>query len=66
MRVYYLLKQIREEKNISLRELEKKTGISKAHLNYIEKQEREPTFSILLRIAKALDVPLEELYRVEW
>lgn len=66
MRVYFLLKQIRDEKNVSLRELEKRSGISKTHLNAIEKQEKEPTLSVLLRIAKALDVPLEKLYKVEW
>lgn len=66
MKVEILLKQVRIQKNMSLRELEKKSGISKTHLNYIELQEKEPTISILLRIAKALDVQINDLYEVKW
>lgn len=66
MRVEILLKEIRLKKNISLRELEKKSGISKSHLNAIERQEKEATISTLIRIAKALDVQIDELYKVKW
>lgn len=66
MKVEILLKQVRIQKNMSLRELEKRSGISKTHLNYIELQEKEPTISILLRIAKALDVQISDLYEVKW
>lgn len=66
MKVEILLKQVRVQKNMSLRELEKKSGISKTHLNYIELQEKEPTISTLLRIAKALDVSINDLYEVKW
>lgn len=66
MKVEILLKEVRLKKNISLRELEKKSGISKSHLNAIELQEKEPTISILIRIAKALDVQIEELCEVKW
>ena len=61
MRVEILLKEIRLKKNISLRDLEKRSGISKSHLNAIELQEKEPSISVLVRIAKALDVQIEEL-----
>ena len=66
MRVEILLKEIRLKKNISLRELEKKSGISKSHLNAIERQEKEATISTLIRIAKALGVQIDELYKVKW
>ena len=40
------------------------TGISKSHLNYIEKGEKEPSLSMAVRIAQALNIKIEELYRV--
>ena len=40
------------------------TGISTSHLNYIEKNEKEPSISILARISIALNVDIKELYRV--
>lgn len=66
MKVIILLKEIREEKQISLEELARMSGISKSHLNYIERNEKEPTLTILIKIAKALNVDIEKLYKVEW
>ena len=42
LRIEMLIRQIREEKNISLEELSKKANVSKAHLSYIERNEKEP------------------------
>lgn len=64
MHVEILLKEIREKKNISLEQLSRTTGISTSHLNYIERGVREPTISMLCRIAIALKVDVKELYRV--
>lgn len=61
-----LIRQLREERYMSLDELSKKTNVSKAHLSYIERNEKEPSISILIKIARALNVKIEELYRVEW
>ncbi|MEE0865494.1 MAG: helix-turn-helix transcriptional regulator [Clostridia bacterium] len=49
---------------MSLEQLSKLTGISSSHLNYIEKNEKEPTISVLVRIAQALNVKVEDLYKV--
>ena len=65
MRIIILLKDIRKERHISLEQLSKMTGISKSHLNYIEKQEKEPTLSVIVRIAKALNIDETDLYRIE-
>lgn len=59
------LKEVREKYNISIRELAKITGISKSHLNYIEKEEKEPSLSIIIRIAVALNIDEKELYEVK-
>ena len=54
-----------ERKNgYSLEQLAKITGISRSHLNYIEKNEKEPSLSMAVRIAQALNVKIEELYKV--
>jgi transcriptional regulator with XRE-family HTH domain len=66
MRVEILLKELRLKKNMSLRELEMKSGVSKTQLNSIELNEKEPTITTLVRIAKALDVDIKDLYKVEW
>lgn len=66
MKVIILLKEIREQKQISLEQLSKISGISKSHLNYIERQEKEPTLTVLIKIAKALNIDIKDLYEVEW
>ena len=45
-------------------ELSKMTGISKSHLNYIEKNEKEPSLSMAIIIAQALNIKIEDLYRI--
>lgn len=47
-----------------MEQLAKMTGISSSHLNYIEKNEKEPTISVLVRIAQVLNIKIDELYRV--
>lgn len=49
---------------MSLRELSKISGISSSHLNYIEKNEKEPSLFVAVRIAQALNIKVEELYKV--
>lgn len=66
MRVEILLKKVRTEKGYSLEDLAKLTGISSSHLNYIERNEKEPSISMLLRIAIALNVDIKELYKIEY
>ena len=63
MRIEYLIKQIRNDKNITLRELSRKTGISSGYLSEIERNEKKPSFDYMILIAKALNVQLEELYK---
>ena len=63
MRIEYLIKEIRHSKNITLRELSKKTGIAVGYLSEIERNEKKPKFDYVVLIAKALNVKLEELYK---
>ena len=45
-------------------QLSRMTGISSSHLNYIEKNEKMPTLITSVMIAQALNIKVEELYRV--
>jgi transcriptional regulator with XRE-family HTH domain len=56
------IKYIRERKNLTLAQLEKLSGVSKSQINYIENGDSIPTISVLCRLAKALQVPITDLF----
>lgn len=59
----FLLRKIREERNLSQRELASKVGISNAELSRIESGERQnPNPLILMGIGKYLEINYLELY----
>ena len=66
MRIEILVKELRKNNNFTLEQLAEKTGVSKTHINDIENGLKEPGLSVLVRLAKALDVQVTELYRVIW
>lgn len=61
-----LIYEERTKKNISLRELESMTGISKSTLNTHENGQSSPTLSQLEAIAKALNIKISDLYESEY
>ena len=64
MRIEMRIREVREEKGISLSKLAEMTNISKSHLSDVERGEKEPSISIIVRIALALHVQEKELYKV--
>lgn len=64
MRIEILLKEIRKKRGLSLEQLSKITGVSSSHLNYIEKNEKEPTLAVMVMIAQGLNMDIKELYKV--
>lgn len=64
MYIEFKIREIRKSKNITITRLSELTGISKSHLSNIERGEKEPSISILIRIALALKVDEKELYKV--
>lgn len=66
MRVKILLKQKRMSKHLTLVQLSEKTWISTTHINDIENNIKEPSLSMMIRLAKALEVDINELYKVIW
>ena len=66
MYIEILLKQVRQRKKVTLSRLSEKSGISKTHINDIENNIKGPSLFVMIRLAKALDVEITELYKVKW
>lgn len=60
------LRQVREQKGISLRELAKKIGVSGAFLSDIELGRRFPAPDKIELLAKEIGVPVEELQQYDF
>ena len=60
--IKFFIREIREKQGLSQSDLSKLSGVSASHIGYIENGEREPTVSILCKIAKALNVSILELF----
>ena len=66
MHIEILIRNVRTERNVTLSGLARKSGVSAAHLSDIEKQRKSPSLLVMVRIAKALDVHITDLYNVKW
>ncbi len=66
MHVEILLREVRQKKNLTLNKLSEKSGISSTHINDIENNLKSPSLLVMIRLAKALDVEITELYKVKW
>lgn len=60
------LADIRNSKNLSLRKLEKLSGISRSTINNLENSCNSPTLYELERLAIALEVKIEDLYESDY
>lgn len=60
-RIGVRLRRLRESKHLSLASLCQLTGISKSTLSRLESGSRKPSLELLLPIAAALGVPLDEI-----
>lgn len=58
--------EIRSKNNITLRDLEKKTGIPKSTLNDIENGKSSPTIQILEQIAKSVGCKINDLFESDY
>jgi transcriptional regulator with XRE-family HTH domain len=55
------LRRIRDERGVTLLDLSARTGISKSTLSRLENGQRRPSLELLLPLAQAYRVPLDEL-----
>jgi transcriptional regulator with XRE-family HTH domain len=60
-RVAPRLRRIREQRGITLTEMAERTGISKSTLSRLENGQRRPSLELLLPLAQAYRVPLDDL-----
>lgn len=65
MLIKFIIKDIRKEQRLTLKQLSYKTGISSTHLNDIECNYKMPSLIFVIKIAKALKVNINALYYVE-
>lgn len=57
------IRSLRLEKGYSQEKLSLLAGINKNYLSDLERGTRNPTFGILLKIAKALNVPFSDVFK---
>jgi transcriptional regulator with XRE-family HTH domain len=55
------LRRVRRERSVTLTDLAERTGISKSTLSRLENGQRRPSLELLLPLAQAYRVPLDEL-----
>lgn len=59
------LRRIRQEKELSIRQLEKISGVSRSEISAIENGRYLPNLEILNRLANALELEPKDLYHWE-
>ena len=59
------LRELRKERELSMRALARKSGLSVNALSMIERGRTSPSVSTLYKIADALDVPITAFFRLE-
>ncbi len=65
MRIGERIRMIREDKGIELEELSKMTGISPSVLLQVENHMESPSLGMLLKLSRALEVPLSAFFGEE-
>ena len=59
------LRKLRRKQNLTLRELEKLSGVDYTSISKIETGAAEPKVNTIVKLAKALNVSLDELLELE-
>lgn len=65
MKIIYKVYEYRTKSNMSLRELEQKSGIGIATINRIENGLANPTIEVICRLAEALKCSPYDLFQLE-
>ena len=56
------IKQLRAKLACTQEELAFKVGVDRSYMGFVERGEKNPTLSTLLKIARALKIPLKNLF----
>lgn len=57
------LRRVRERRNLTQVELAKRAGVGQAMVSLLEQGDRQPSWSTVCRLAKALDIGIEEFQK---
>ena len=57
------IKKIREKRGLTQEELALEAGLNRAYVGYIERGRRNPSIETVAKIAKVLEVRLDELFK---
>jgi transcriptional regulator with XRE-family HTH domain len=57
------LKRERERRELSMSRLAKMAGMHASEISRLEKGSRDPRLSTMVRLARALEIPLDDLIR---
>jgi DNA-binding XRE family transcriptional regulator len=57
------IKQLRGSLSMTQEDLAFKVGVDRSYMGFIERGEKNPTLSTLIKIAKSLKIPLAELFK---
>lgn len=58
------IRAVREQKGMTLTELASKVGRSAPYISDIERGNRRGTYETLVKIAEALEIPVEDIWEV--
>ena len=64
MKIEFLIRDIRKSKKLTLKQLQRQSGVSKTEINDIERGDKMPNIITLELIAKGLQTNITELYKV--
>lgn len=56
------LKTLRTQQKLTQEDLAYKVGVDRSYMGFIERGEKNPTLSTIIKIAKSLKVPIKELF----
>jgi transcriptional regulator with XRE-family HTH domain len=65
MPVTALLRAVRRQRGLTLQSLAEQTGLTKSYLSKIERRQSTPSIAVALKVARALDVDVAQLFSDE-
>ncbi len=60
-----LLRAVRRQRGLTLESLAEQTGLTKSYLSKVERRQSTPSIAVALRVARALDVDVAQLFSDE-
>lgn len=59
------LKELRQQRKLSLGQLAMRVGVHRSYIHKIEQGHQMPTVKVLARLARYLECPMEELIEIQ-